>query len=264
MTTTLQILGGRVDLRVQQFGPSAAGDPVLYLHPEGGLAPKDPLLAHLAEHHTVYAPEFPGTTPGDPYAIHALEGWGDLILGYEEAIRRLGLTRPIVVGQSFGGMLAADLAAHFPDLASRLVLVAPAGLWHEEHPVVNWTTIAPDKTAAMLFHDPAGEAAKAALTLPADPEQMRAVLLARVWSMACTGRFVWPFPDHGLRGRLHRIAAPTLLVWGRDDRIVDAAYAKEFTAGIASSSATVIDDCGHLPQVERREQTLAAVDAFLS
>ncbi|MEU7874557.1 alpha/beta hydrolase [Dactylosporangium sp. NPDC049140] len=261
MTTTFDILGGRISLRVQRFGE---GEPLLYIHPEGGLAPRDPLLTHLAERYTVFAPEFPGTTPGDPYAIHALDGWTDVVLAYEEVTRRLGLERPVVVGQSFGGMLAADLAAHFPALPSRLVLVAPVGLWHDDHPVRNWTTVAPDKTAGMLFHDPAGDAAKAALTLPTDPDQMRAVLLARVWSMACTGRFAWPFPDHGLRGRLHRVAAPTLLVWGRDDRIVDAAYAKEFTAGIASSSATVIDECGHVPQVEQYRQTAAAVDAFLA
>jgi pimeloyl-ACP methyl ester carboxylesterase len=260
MTTTLDVLGGRLAVRVQQFGDG--GDPVLYIHPEGGLV-ADPLVRHLAERHTVFAPEFPGTTPGDPHAIHAVDDWTDLVLAYEEVTRRLGLDRPVVVGASFGGMLAADLAAYFPSLPGRVVLVAPVGLWHDEHPVVNWNTVAPDRTAAMLFHDPGGDIAKAALTLPSDPEAMRAAMLGRMWSLACTGKFAWPFPDHGLRGRLHRITAPTLLVWGRDDRIVDAAYAKEFTAGIASSTATVIDECGHLPHVEQYRQTAAAVDAFL-
>ncbi len=62
----------------------------------------------------MYAPEFPGTSAGDPYAIHAVHTLADAVLMYEEMTRVLGLHKPILVGQSFGGMLAAEIATNFP------------------------------------------------------------------------------------------------------------------------------------------------------
>ena len=118
---------------------AGTGPPILYLHPAAGLA-FDPFLATLAEHHTIYAPEIPGTSAGDPHSIHQIDDLHDLVLIYEEAIRGLGLAQaPVAIGQSFGGMLAAELAAHYPDLFSRLVLLDPIGLWHPDAPLANGT-----------------------------------------------------------------------------------------------------------------------------
>jgi pimeloyl-ACP methyl ester carboxylesterase len=121
---TIGVWDGRITMRVKVAG---AGSPLLYLHPAAGLA-WDPFLSHLAERYTVYAPEFPGTSLGDPYAIHQVDDLADVVLLYEELVRKLGLVTPVVVGQSFGGMLACELAAHFPDLPSALVVLDPIGL----------------------------------------------------------------------------------------------------------------------------------------
>src|SRR5437588_11721930 len=88
----------RLNIRVKVAG---AGAPLLYLHPAAGLA-WDPFLSHLAESFTVYAPEFPGTSVGDPYAIHVIDHLSDVVLMYEEVVRTLGLHKPVVVAQSFG------------------------------------------------------------------------------------------------------------------------------------------------------------------
>jgi pimeloyl-ACP methyl ester carboxylesterase len=255
----VDVWDGRLTIRVKVAG---AGAPLLYLHPAAGLA-WDPFLSHLAERYTVYAPEFPGTSVGDPYAIHTIEDLSDVVLAYEELTRRLGLTRPVVVGQSFGGMLAAELAAYFPGLPEKLVLLDPIGLWRDDHPVANWIATPPDRLPALLFKDPASPAAQAMLAMPEDPEIARAATAAFVWALGCTGKFAWPIPDRGLRNRLHRIAAGTLIVWGRDDSLIDVAYAEEFERLIAGSKVVVIDDCGHIPQVEQYEQTVAVVDGFL-
>ncbi|NPT55965.1 alpha/beta fold hydrolase [Paraburkholderia elongata] len=111
---TLLVWNGRLKMRVKVAGNGA---PLLYLHPSAGLA-WDPFLSYLAQRYTVYAPEFPGTSVGDPYAIHSIHNLADVVLAYEELVRSLGLHDPVVVGQSFGGMLAAELAATFPDLFS--------------------------------------------------------------------------------------------------------------------------------------------------
>lgn len=256
---TVEVWNGRITMRVKVAG---AGAPLLYLHPAAGLA-WDPFLSHLAERYTVYAPEFPGTSVGDPYAIHQIDDLSDVVLAYEELVRKLGLVKPVVIGQSFGGMLASELAAAFPDLPQALVVLDPIGLWLEEHPPANWVATPADKLPQLLFHDPVGPAAQAALALPDDPEQQRAAIAGLVWAFGCTGKFAWPIPDRGLRDRLHRIAARTLIVWGRDDKLVDVAYAGEFADAITGSKVAIFDNCGHIPQVEAYEQTVETVDAFL-
>jgi pimeloyl-ACP methyl ester carboxylesterase len=122
---TVEVWDSRLKLHVKIAGD---GPPLLYFHPLPGLT-WQPLLDQLAGRYTVYAPEHPGTSPGDPQAIREVRTFGELLLVYEETIGRLGLDGPAALGQSFGGMVAADLAATFPRLFSRLVLLSPLGLW---------------------------------------------------------------------------------------------------------------------------------------
>ena len=120
----VQIGGGRLTMHVKVAGE---GPPLVFFHGLAGLA-WEPLLGQLAGQYTVYAPEHPGTSPSDPKAIDEVRNFWELMLGYEELVRALGMDRPAAVGQSYGGMVAADLAATFPRLFSRLVLLSPAGL----------------------------------------------------------------------------------------------------------------------------------------
>jgi pimeloyl-ACP methyl ester carboxylesterase len=245
------------------FKVIGTGPPVVYLHPAAGLA-FDPFLLELSERHTIYAPEVPGTSAGDPHAIHQVDDLHDLILIYEEAIRALQLAEPpVAIGQSFGGMLAAELDAHYPNLFSKLVLLAPIGLWREDAPLANWMEAPAAELPGMLFHDPAGPAAKAMLTPPDDPEAAIAMQSGLVWALGCTGKFVWPIPERGLHKRLHRITAPTLIVWGENDNLNPVAYAAELASQIAGSRAEVIPSCGHIPQVEKSSETLGLVQQFL-
>jgi|SRR5581483_1776701 len=257
---SVPVWNGRITIKVKIAG---AGAPLLYLHPAAGLV-WDPFLSHLAESHTVYAPEFPGTSVGDPYAIHALDHLSDVVLVYEEVVRSLGLTKPIVVGHSFGGMLAAELASTFPDLASKVVLLAPIGLYRDDLPVANWLATSPQDMPALLFHDPDSPGAKSMLAMPEDPDIAAEAAAALVWSMGATGKFAFPVPDRGLRKRLYRLDAPVLVLWGGQDRLVPAAYVEEWRSEVADVRTLVLDDCGHVPQVEQLEQTITAIEKFLT
>jgi pimeloyl-ACP methyl ester carboxylesterase len=242
---------------------AGSGPPLVYLHPAAGLA-WDPFLERLAEERTVYAPQVPGTTAGRPNAIRAVDDLWDHLLLYEEEIRGLGLDRPAVIGQSFGGMLACELASVYPRLFERLVVLDPIGLWRDDAPIANWVAAAPEELPALLFHDLESDAARAALTLPEDPDAKLAANAAHSWPLGCTAKFVWPIPDKGLAKRLHRIEIPTLVVWGKQDRLVPVAYAEEFGQRIAGSRVEVIDNCGHIPQLEQPEKTFTLVSEFLS
>ncbi|MFF5988374.1 alpha/beta fold hydrolase [Prauserella flavalba] len=255
----IPVWNGKLTIRVKIAG---AGTPLLYLHPAAGLA-WDPFLSRLAEHYTVYAPEFPGTSAGDPYAIHSVDHLSDIVLIYEELVRTLGLANPVVIGQSFGGMLAAELTSAFPELAAKVVLLDPIGLWRDDLPIANWIATPPDQLPALLFHDPAGPAAQSMLAMPDDPDIAAAATAALVWAFGSTGKFAWPIPDRGLRARLHRLTAPVLLVWGREDRLAPVGYVDEWRDALTDCRAVVINDCGHIPQVEKLQETLAAVSDFL-
>ena len=258
-TEAVEVWDGRARVAVQIAG---SGPPIVYLHPAAGLA-WDPFLFRLAHYRRVYAPEFPGTNNIDRQAIHAIDGVWDAVLVYEEVLRGLGLERPAVIGQSFGGMLAAELASTFPTLASKLVLLDPVGLWRDDAPVFNWMTSLPAELMGRLFHDPGCAGARAMFTPPNDPNQAIAGQAAFVWALGCTGKLLWPVPDKGLSRRLHRVSAPTLIVWGENDALVPSVYAEEFHKRIAGSKVAIIPACGHIPQVEKTDETWAEVAPFL-
>ena len=259
---TIEVWDGRLRLHVKVAGE---GPPVVYFHPLAGLA-WNPFLDQLATRHTVYAPEHPGTSPGDPQAIAQVQTFAELLLVYDEAITALGLDCPAAIGHSFGGMVAADLAATFPRLLSRLVLLAPAGLWRDDAPIPLMQMVAgpPQDLAGYLFAHPDSEAARTALALPADPALVPKAIAQSAWNVGCTTKFAWPIADHGLGRRLHRVEVPTLILWGQQDALISVVYAGEFGRRIAGSDVVVFDDCGHEVEADQPERTWAAVSKFLA
>ncbi|GAA4561046.1 alpha/beta fold hydrolase [Pseudonocardia xishanensis] len=260
-TRTVSTWGDQIRLQVKVFG---TGPALIYLHPLGGFV-RDDFLDELARTHTVYAPELPGTSADDPFAIHKVDDIFDLVLVYEEALRKLGVHGAPVIGQSFGGMLAAELASCFPDLFGQVALLGPAGLWFTDKP---WTlevlTGPPSNLPSLLFSDPSADRPRAMLALPEDATAAVDALAHLTWTMGCGAKFLWPVPDRGLVRRLHRISAPVLVVWGEDDRIIPSSYAHEYGKRIAGSTVHVLPGSGHIPQVEQMEATLELVSAFLA
>ncbi|MDT7662283.1 MAG: hypothetical protein QOD04_1839 [Pseudonocardiales bacterium] len=251
----------RIRLR---FAVRGSGPALVYLHPAGGLF-WDEFLARLTQHYTVYAPIFPGTSPDDTFAIHELDDIFDVVLAYEQALRSLGLENVPVVGQSFGGMLAAELSACFPKLFSKVALLDPAGLWSEEHPwSLDFISAPPEQLPGLLFKDPAAEGPRSMFPPPSGPEEALDQAVAAIWTFGCMAKFLWPVPDRGLRKRLHRVTAPTLIMWGEDDQLIPVAYAEQFGRLIPHSRVEVVPDCGHIPQVERTDHTYATVMDFLA
>lgn len=243
---------------------SGSGPPLLYLHGPWGLNPDRPFVEHLASTHTVYAPKFPGTTSGDHEAIHALDQWLDLVVYHGELIDALKLAGPALAGHSFGGLVAAEIAAASPGSVGRLALIDPVGLWRDDLPVKNWMLLSDDARRRALFADPAGEAAQRFFAVPGDPAQRVETLAAFVWAQACTGKFVWPIADRGFKNRIHRISAPTLIVWGAADGVIDPAYANEFARFIADAQVELIERAGHLPHLENLPSVGTKVGDFLA
>jgi pimeloyl-ACP methyl ester carboxylesterase len=239
------------------------GPPLVYLHAAGGPI-WDDFVAWLTEQYTVYAPHHPGTGETDRESIHAVDSLWDLVLIYDEIFDALNLQSVPIVGTSFGGMMACEIAAHRPDRISRMVLLDPIGLWREDAPIAPYMVMSPEKLVATLYKDLSSPPVKKALQMPNDPNEAATISADLIWAFGATGKFVWPIPDKGLKKRLHRITADTLIVWGEDDALVSSVYAKEFAARIARSRIEIIKDCGHVPQVERLELVKSVVGNFLT
>src|SRR5436305_11791350 len=167
-----------------------SGPPLVYLHGPWGLNVDTPFLDALAATNTVYAPRHPGTSASDPEAIHRIDSLHDLIVYYAELFDRLDLRAVPIVGHSFGGMMACELAATLPALVSRLVLIDPVGLWLDDRPVKNWMIFSDEERQAALFGDSRGEAARRFASVPEEPEARVDALASFIWSQACTGKFV--------------------------------------------------------------------------
>jgi pimeloyl-ACP methyl ester carboxylesterase len=257
---TITVWKGQVPLRfhVEGDGPS-----VLFFHGPWGLT-WGPFLDALARAFTVYAPEHPGTTPGQPDTVHHVDSLWDLVCCYDELLEQLELSEVMLVGHSFGAMVACEVAAMRPSRASRLVLIDPIGLWRDSVPVVNWMLLAPADLPTHVFHDPAGTAAKALFSIPDDPEDAALTRTRLTWAMGSTGKFIWPIPDKGLKKRIHRIETiPTLLVWGEEDRLVPLAYADEFSRRLARARVEIVKAAGHAPHLEQPAAVASLVRSFL-
>jgi pimeloyl-ACP methyl ester carboxylesterase len=242
---------------------AGSGPPLVFLHPAAGPG-WDPFLDELASHHTVYAPDHPGTGDTARDAIHQVPSLWDLVLVYDELLDALGLGGVPLVGASFGGMMACEVAAHRRDAISRLVLLDPIGLWRDDAPVAQYMTMTPDELVETLFHDPSGPVAQAAMALPSDPGEMAVAMADTVWAMGATGKFVWPIPDKGLHRRLHRVTAPALVIWGEDDRLVSPVYAQEFAERLGDARVEIVAGAGHVPQLERLDVVAPMVLDFLA
>lgn len=258
---TLKLASGRS----QQIARAGRGPTVVWLHGVHGLQDHDPVVAALAERYSVIAPLAPGFN--DLAELDELRTIHDLALHYDDVLGALGLDRIALIGHSIGAMVAAELAAHFPAKVSRLALLSPVGLWDDARPVADlfarpYPTI--DKIL-WLGGAPTGPMAtkpdQSAQSTPGDQVEAL-VTIAR--GMTAVAKFLWPIPDKGLRRRLYRIRARTLIVAGERDAFVPASYAADFAAAILDARSLVIADAAHMAPYERTREVLEPVHALLA
>jgi len=267
----LELAGGRAHLL-----RGGAGEPVLFLPAEGGAGAWLPFHQRLAgAGFEVIAPDHPGFGKSDEFP--EVEAIDDLVYHYLEVLDGLGpgCARPHVVGASFGGWIAAEIAVHSPHLIGSLTLLSAAGLRLPDHPVADVFLMPPAKLAAALFHDPllvppaagapaagAPAAGAPAAGAPADLD----AIIAAYREATSLARFSWmPYmSDPKLERRLRRVSAPTLVVAPSDDRLIPVAHARRYAALIDGAEYAEVADCGHAMYVERPAEFAALVASFLA
>jgi pimeloyl-ACP methyl ester carboxylesterase len=234
-----------VETRLLEFG-DARGRPLLYFHCAGGLLPEEPLLELLGGRFRVLAPEWPGY--GESTGDELLEDMLDFALHGLDLLEALELdVPPVLVGHSMGGMIASEMACLNPHAFQKLVLLAPAGLWMDAHPI-------PDLFAMKLMMQGMDFS---------NLEALQDFLVGNARRLGMAGKILFPIPNRRLAKRLYRLMTPSLLVWGRSDRLIPPPYAERWVELVPGAELVWIEEAGHMAPYEQPAAVAEALQKFL-
>ena len=249
----LTIAGCRV--RVLRGGREDA-PPLVFLHGAGGHTGWMGFLDALSEEFAVYAPEHPGFGRSDdpPW----LDGVGDLAYFYLDFLEALGLDRVQLIGTSLGGWIAAELAVRNQSRLAGLTLVGAVGILADGEPIDDNFRMPVEENLRRFYADP--ERARRRL---ADLAKADMALVAKNRATVTRIAYRPRFNNPGLANWLHRIAVPTLLVWGDRDGLVPPAFGEAYRRLIPGARLVILDNAGHAPFDEQKEAFLAAFRGFV-
>lgn len=262
---------GPLEVEILRRKAKQPGAPtILLVHGINNIAAGAPFLDLLAEHGEIVAPSHPGfgasPRPADFDTMY------DLVNHYHAVLDAIPAKKIAVVGFSFGGWIAAELAVAGHRKLDRLVLVDPVGIklgGREERDIAHLFNTSPEELSRRAWHDPAtcpsgsyGIGWHTAIGDAMSDAEM--VTLARNWDALCLYAWRPHLYNPQLKNWLHRIAVPTLMLWGASDRIVTPDYGRGYSALIPGARLEVIEAAGHHPELEQPQAFVARVSRFLN
>lgn len=256
------------------------GEPLVLIHGSGpgvsGWANFEGNLATLSRHYRCLVPDLPGFGGSEANGEHPVAQGHEAIVRFLDT---LGIERASIVGNSLGGGVGSKLAAAYPDRVDKLVAIGGIG--------INLLTPAPSEGIKLLVafvEDPTRERLVEWMSsMVFDPAILTDELIDRRLAQATRpeiaaeakkmySRAGLPMIRQSLNGlgasttidHLARIKAPTLLLWGRDDRVSPLDMALVPMRLIPRCELHVFFDCGHWVMIERRAEFERTVLAFLA
>ena len=252
---TVELPGAQIE--VERVG---GGPPLVLLQSaetyEAGLD----LVDRLAGTREVFLPWAPGYGGSPlPETVRTID---DVAYIYLDLIEHYDLRGAVLVGCSLGGWIAAEMATKTCERLSSLVLVDPLGAKFGgayDRDIEDIYFLPFDRVKAIKFADPRRDPLDDMTGLSED----QAIEVAR--HRETTARLCWEpyFHNPALKSRLHRIAAPTLVLWGEEDRFVSPEYGRAYAGRIPDSRFVSIARAGHYPHIEQPDAFMDAVVAFL-
>jgi pimeloyl-ACP methyl ester carboxylesterase len=233
-----------------------AGPKLGFLAGFGGLPRCVRFLDALSRERTLIVPSLPGF-PGGGRGHTVLDSHLDWVLAVRQVVQKAGLEGADLAGSSVGGSFAAEIAAIWPDAVRRLALVAPWGLFDGNDPMTDpWAQRAPE-VPALLCADP-----ERWNQLKAEPEGANSPEwpIEQTRANEAAARAFWPLGNTRIEKRLPLIQAPTLLIWGEQDRVLPRSYADRFARAIAGrAEIATIPGAGHLAELDKPDEVAAAM-----
>ena len=160
----------------------------------------------------------------------------------------------LVIGFSIGGWVANALALRAGERLRGVVLANGAGIMVDGEPCADVFSLTPQQLSALSYHDPA--------RYGIDPSKLtdaqKAGMAGNMKTLAVYGR-ARDMGDPGLRARLADVRVPVLVVWGDSDRVVTPAYGRAVAQSFPDARLEIIEQCGHMPQIEQPARLLELV-----
>jgi pimeloyl-ACP methyl ester carboxylesterase len=233
------------------------GRPLLYLHDGGGIEFAQSFIERLATRYDVHALSHPGFGASElPSGFTTVD---DLSYHYLDYFEEADLTNVAVVGASFGGWIAAEIATKVSPRMSALVLIDAYGIKvgpRDKPDVEDIFYLLPDQVREMGWHRK--RPAMSADTMEGGRRIAR--------NRETLSLFGWSPLLHNpkLHGRLRRVRAPTLVLWGASDRLAPVDYGRAYAAAIPGAEFLIVEEAGHLPHIEQPEVVSDRIAAFLA
>jgi pimeloyl-ACP methyl ester carboxylesterase len=248
---------------------AGSGRPILLIHGANPVSANAAFLNGLSALGEVVAPSAPGfgASPLPP----DFDTMYDLVNLFLSVLDVMPPGHVTVIGLSFGGWIAAELAVARPERLVRLILVDPVGIklgGREDRDIVHFFNTDPAELNRRAWHDPACRPAGIhALgwqdTISDAMTDQEMIGLARNWDSLCLYAWRPHMFNPQLKHWLHRINVPTLVIWGESDRIVTPEYGRGYAALIPGADFSLIAEAGHHPELEQPERFVAEVAAFI-
>ena len=250
------------------------GPPLVFIHGLGGIWQNWLLnLPVFMRTHRCIAVDLPGFGLSEEPDEASIPGMARVV---DKLCAELGLEEPVVIGNSMGGFVGAELAVRFPTRVSKLVLVAAAGLsteYLQREPLLAGARAFVVLTARTglrgdgMVRRP--RLRRLALQIVVRyPEKLSVPLATELVQGANAPGFVDCFEallTYSFRDKLAKIDVPTLIVWGRNDMLVPVADAEDYEHLIGENAHSVIfEDTGHLPMLERPSRFNELLRSFLA
>lgn len=226
----------------------------------GGLPRWIPFLDELAKVRTVIVPSLPGF-PGGDRGHTVLDSHLDWLIAVRETLDQAGLAGADLAGSSVGASLAAEIAALWPATVGKLALIAPFGLFDEKNPPTDPWAQRADAVPGLMCADPEKWTA-----LKSPPEGANSIEwpIEQVRASEAAARIFWPLGNTRIEKRLRLIKAPTLLLWGEQDKIMPRGYAEVLAKGIAGpTTIRTIAGAGHLAELDKPAEVAREMLEFL-
>jgi pimeloyl-ACP methyl ester carboxylesterase len=236
------------------------GPVVLYLHSSEGPNPDLALIKALTKTNRVIMPALPGF--GISETASFIKTVDDMSYVLLDLIEALDLNDVTVVGSSLGGWAAVELATKASPRVARLVLDNPLGLrFKKDHTERQFPDIFQDLPSQWSVYFSASE--------PMDgrdwPSVERDIALRAARGREMFVQVGWsPFLNNPkLRGRIHRVTVPALVLWGDQDKLADRDYAEAYVAALPDARLEVITGAGHFAFLDKPDAVASAVQAFV-
>lgn len=278
MTAMIRLRGGmrhksiKVGDDVWPYLEGGRGDgvPIVLLHGFGGDKDNWSIYApHITKHHRLISPDLPGFGENDrsldrdydiSSQVHRLSAFLDA----------MGIPKCHIGGNSMGGYIALQFAMEYPDKVSSLTLFNNAGVVGADKSELAIAAEKGDNSLALndladvdrlmafISYKPVPMPKNFKKIFFAEAEAHKDVLDKIFWQIAGSGI------NDPLNDRLGEVTAPSLIIWGRHDRLIDVSCVSVLDEGIKNSEAFILEETGHVPMIEKPKDTASAHLTFLA